>query len=239
MKRQARAIGAMMVGASAMALAMPVAAQTGDDRYDRGAGGMQGAPGSLVDKETDDGTIQDIVVTAQRREAYLQDVPVAVTAADAAVLAEARVENIHNVSAITPSVAIHQQCGVVQLDPDSRHRHVGNSRSFEGAVACSRRRLPHAFGAGAAELPRRRFAPDPARTAGHAVRQEHHRRCGARHLGRAVVRPGDRQCAGRLRQLRHADRQGRDLPPSAEVRGACRRALPPQRRLLPRSQRRP
>lgn len=41
--------------------------------------------------------IEEVVVTAQRREQNLQDVPIAVTAATAEMLADAHVENITDI----------------------------------------------------------------------------------------------------------------------------------------------
>ena len=84
----------------------------------------------------DGGALGDIVVTAQRRTASLQDTPVAVTVADAAVLAEARVENIANISAISPSITFRAtnnaaSSGSIQIRGVGTS---GNSRSFEGAV---------------------------------------------------------------------------------------------------------
>jgi len=80
--------------------------------------------------------LQDIVVTAQRRSERLQDVPVAITAAGAQQLATARVENIANVAAISPSVQftagnISTSTANIQIRGLGT---TGNSRSFEGAV---------------------------------------------------------------------------------------------------------
>lgn len=77
-----------------------------------------------------------IVVTAQRREQNSQDVPVAITAADAGTLATARVENITNVDAISPSVGFR----VSNIATSSANLIIrglgttGNSRTFEGSV---------------------------------------------------------------------------------------------------------
>ncbi|MFM9785760.1 hypothetical protein, partial [Streptomyces scabiei] len=48
--------------------------------------------------------LQEIVVTAQRRSENLQNVPIAITAANADTLATARVVNVSNIQAISPSV---------------------------------------------------------------------------------------------------------------------------------------
>lgn len=80
--------------------------------------------------------LDDIVVTAQRRSERLQDVPVAVTAADGEALAEARVENIANISAISPSIQF-RAANVSSASANVVIRGLGttgNSRTFEGAV---------------------------------------------------------------------------------------------------------
>lgn len=58
---------------------------------------------------TNDYSLNDIVVTAQRREESLQDVPVAVTALGADAMAQMRVSNIANLSGAAPSLQIQSQ----------------------------------------------------------------------------------------------------------------------------------
>lgn len=53
--------------------------------------------------------LQDIVVTAQRREESLQDVPVAVTAINSDTLAQMRVANVGNLSGAAPNLQISLQ----------------------------------------------------------------------------------------------------------------------------------
>ncbi len=80
--------------------------------------------------------LEEIVVTAQRREESLSEVPLSVTAADGEALATARVENIANVSAISPSV----QFAATNNSSSSSSLIIrglgttGNSRAFEGSV---------------------------------------------------------------------------------------------------------
>lgn len=80
--------------------------------------------------------LDEILVTAQRREQRLQDVPVAITAASAETLAEARVENIANISNISPSI----QFRASNISSSSANVVIrglgttGNSRTFEGGV---------------------------------------------------------------------------------------------------------
>lgn len=47
----------------------------------------------------------EIIVTAQRRSENLQTVPIAITSANAEALATARVENISNIAAVSPSIS--------------------------------------------------------------------------------------------------------------------------------------
>lgn len=58
---------------------------------------------------SNDYSLTDIVVTAQRREESLQDVPVAVTALNADALAQMRVANISNLSGAAPNLSIVAQ----------------------------------------------------------------------------------------------------------------------------------
>lgn len=84
---------------------------------------------------TSDG-LDDIIVTAQRRSQDLRDVPISITAANAETLANARVDNISNIQAISPSVTFR----VTNIASSSANLIIrglgtsGNSRSFEGSV---------------------------------------------------------------------------------------------------------
>lgn len=55
--------------------------------------------------------IEDIVVTAQRREERLQDVPIAVTAITAEAVADAQIENVTDIGTIAPNVFAVAQPG--------------------------------------------------------------------------------------------------------------------------------
>jgi iron complex outermembrane receptor protein len=84
----------------------------------------------------DDGKLSEIIVTAQRRSENLQNTPVAVTAVSGDDLAIKHVENITNISAITPSVNF-QSANNAQAQSTIEIRGigtVGNSRAFEGSV---------------------------------------------------------------------------------------------------------
>lgn len=80
--------------------------------------------------------LAEIIVTAQRRTENLQDVPIAITAANAETLAQARVENVANIQAISPSISFR----VTNIATSSANLIIrglgttGNSRSFEGSV---------------------------------------------------------------------------------------------------------
>jgi iron complex outermembrane recepter protein len=56
--------------------------------------------------EEDEGAIRDIVVTAQRREENIQDVPVAVTALDSIALSQSAVEDIRDLAGRVPSLVV-------------------------------------------------------------------------------------------------------------------------------------
>jgi iron complex outermembrane receptor protein len=80
--------------------------------------------------------LQEIVVTAQRRSEKLQNVPISITAANADALASARVENVANIGAITPSVTF-RVTNIASSSADLIIRGLGTagiSRSFEGSV---------------------------------------------------------------------------------------------------------
>ncbi len=79
---------------------------------------------------------EDIIVTAQRRAQDLRDVPISITVANAEALAAARVDNVVNIQAISPSISFR-----VNSNPSASANLVirglgttGNSRSFEGSV---------------------------------------------------------------------------------------------------------
>ncbi len=80
--------------------------------------------------------LEDIIVTAQRRSQDLRDVPISITAANAEALANARVDNVSNIQAISPSVSFR----VTNIATSSANLIIrglgttGNSRSFEGSV---------------------------------------------------------------------------------------------------------
>ena len=84
----------------------------------------------------DAGKLTEVIVTAQRRSESLQSTPVAVTAVTGDDLAIKHIDNVTNISAITPSVNF-QSANNAQAQSTIEIRGigtVGNSRSFEGSV---------------------------------------------------------------------------------------------------------
>jgi len=90
-------LAALLVGASA--LPANAFAQPADPA----------SPLAAQDGGSDRQEVQDIVVTAQRREESLQKVPVAVTAIGAAQLQDLRVTSIKNIGALSPGLQISTQ----------------------------------------------------------------------------------------------------------------------------------
>jgi len=109
----------LLAGVASLTPAFPLFAQT--------------APNAEV-AETEG--LDDIIVTAQRRTQALRDVPISITVANAETLATARVDNVANIQAISPSISFR-----VTNNPASSANLIirglgttGNSRSFEGSV---------------------------------------------------------------------------------------------------------
>ncbi len=82
------------------------------------------------------GGLEEVVVTAQKREQSLQDVPVAISALSAAALENAGVQDMYDVAAQIPSLSVQQN--VNPLNVQFRLRgigNLGNIPNFEPAVA--------------------------------------------------------------------------------------------------------
>lgn len=106
-------------GVMAVALATPALAESEVNEQTGGEGGLA-----------------EIVVTAQRRAENLQNVPIAITAASGEALATARVENISNIQAVSPSITF-RSTNIASSTANVIIRGLGttgNSRSFEGSV---------------------------------------------------------------------------------------------------------
>jgi iron complex outermembrane receptor protein len=100
-----------------------------------GVAAAQGSSGAANDQSAGSPT-EEIIVTAQRRQQNLQEVPVAVTAVTAEALEAARVQSIVNVQSISPSISFDTSNNAAN-SANIRIRGigtVGNSRAFEGAV---------------------------------------------------------------------------------------------------------
>ncbi len=83
-----------------------------------------------------DRRLSTVTVTAQRREESVQDVPLAVTAVTGDQLAELRVENIENISLVSPSITF-SKTNAPAASSNIQIRGIGTtgqSRVFEGAV---------------------------------------------------------------------------------------------------------
>src|ERR1700676_1679618 len=85
---------------------------------------------------SDSGKVPEVIVTAQRRSESLQSTPVAVTAITGDALAAQHIDNISNISAVTPSVNF-QSTNNAQASANLEIRGigtVGSNRAFEGSV---------------------------------------------------------------------------------------------------------
>jgi outer membrane receptor protein involved in Fe transport len=80
--------------------------------------------------------LEEVTIIAQRRSQNIQDVPIAVTAATGADLDTARVANIANIEALSPSITF-RSAAFAASSGDIQIRGIGTSgvsRSFEGSV---------------------------------------------------------------------------------------------------------
>jgi len=91
---------------------------------------------SFAAPASDSGKVAEIIVTAQRRTESLQNTPVAVTAISGDALAAQHIDNLSNISAVTPSVNF-QSTNNAQATANLEIRGigtVGSNRAFEGSV---------------------------------------------------------------------------------------------------------
>lgn len=97
----------------------------------------QGAePAAPAEEETGDLKLNQVVVTATRRATDLQDTAIAVTSVDSEFMAEARVENIADITSVSPSVTFRNTSNPA-TSANLQIRGIGTtgaSRAFEGAV---------------------------------------------------------------------------------------------------------
>src|SRR5207237_914536 len=93
MRHTAHAFG--LAAASLATMAVPAAAQTS------GAGDR---PGAAIQPAAD--RLDDIIVTARKREESLQDVPIAVSAFSAKALEQQHIENLENLRFVVPNLSV-------------------------------------------------------------------------------------------------------------------------------------
>ena len=190
------------------------------------------------------GGLEEIVVTAERREENIQNVPIAVTAFTAEATAEPQPHGHPRAGQSHAGrqprrrrAVLGRPLGAVGLDP--RHR-PGRFRvqPEPRRRRLSRRRVPGAHDRREPEPARRGPHRDPEGSAGHAVRRQHHRRRDqhrhpypgneARFIGTATGGQYNRRDIALHR--RHADHQGH----AAQSRSACpRRTRPAGSRSFP------
>lgn len=86
-------------------------------------------------QSTESTTIEEIVVTATRREANLQDVPIAVTALTQSSMLESGLQSIQQLTDLNPSLSFDTAQSFQRNSLKIRGiGTIGNSRTFEGAV---------------------------------------------------------------------------------------------------------
>lgn len=86
-------------------LATPAFAQSASQPQGAsGAGATAGAPQQVAEATPDAGGLEEIVVTARKRDESLQDVPIAVTAFSSADIKSARIERLADVAKLTPGL---------------------------------------------------------------------------------------------------------------------------------------
>ena len=164
-----------------------------------------------------EGALQEVIVTAQKREQSLQDVSLAVSAIDSTTLTDNFVLSLEDVQHIAPSMTFGNSLGFAK-------------KSFIRGIGCSTSRRPASTTGSRSPCRRRGDQPagrafhlgvrsrpcrDPARPAGHAVRAQCHRRLRQSHYG---------ETDGHLRRLRARHR--RQLRPVRRGGGAERSARP-------------
>ena len=92
----------VMVPSVAFAQTVPAGSATAQESTDSAAPGAQ--PQSPQEGTDEDSAGADIIVTANRREQRLQDVPISVTAVSGETLRERGVQNPEDLSRIAPSL---------------------------------------------------------------------------------------------------------------------------------------
>ncbi|MBX7535020.1 TonB-dependent receptor [Qipengyuania sp. GH1] len=133
-----------LLASSALMSAVPVAAQSGaivpsqtpDEASDKDASDQAGEQSVINDRTAPEGTLDVIVVTAQKRSQNLQDVPVAVTAISADALVNRNVATVSDLPRLAPSLTVTQ--GNVPTNNSINLRGIGTiafSTAIEPSVA--------------------------------------------------------------------------------------------------------
>ena len=99
-------------GTMLFALATPAWAQTGPTAQPSAADPavQPGEPEAGAPSATGD-TIQDIIVTAQKREQRIQDVPIAITVVSGEALARAGAKNLTELQGVAPGIYVSGNSG--------------------------------------------------------------------------------------------------------------------------------
>ena len=129
-------------------------------------------------------------MTARRVEEVAQEVPIPLSVVGGDLVENAGAFNVNRLKETDPdgAVLLDQPAQLGDQHPRPRRAVRPDQRRHRaGRRPLHRRRLLRAPGVGDARLPRRRADRSAARTAGHALRQEHHRRRDQRHDAQAEL----------------------------------------------------
>ena len=173
---------------------------------------------------------QSVVVTARRVEEVAQEVPIPVSVVRGDLVADAGAFNVNRLKELIPTVQFYST--------NPRNSAI-NIRGLGAPFGLTNDGIEPGVGlyidgvfyarpaVGDARLPRRRAGRSAARTAGHALRQEHDRRRHQRHDPQAQLHAGHRVRA-QLRQPRIRSGEGLDHRPARRRRspGGCRSPAP-------------
>ena len=173
---------------------------------------------------------QSVVVTARRVEEVAQDVPIPVSVVQRRPRLRRRRLQREPSEGDDPDGAVLFDQSAQLGDQHPRPRRAVRAdqrRPRAGRRPLHRRRVLRASRLGDARLPRRRSGRGAARTAGHAVRQEHDRRRHQRHDAQAELHAGHRLRA-ELRQPAVRAGEGVDHRPARreDRRRGCRSPAP-------------
>ncbi len=169
--------------------------------------GQEAAPAPAAEPavQPKPGGVEEIIVTATKREANIQEIPIAVSAFQGDELTERGIDEVEDLTQVSPSIQINtsnsaSNGGTLRIRGMGT---TGNNPGLEAAVGTFIDGvLSQPRRTGLQRSPRHRARRDPARPAGHAVRQEHVGWRGQRDHQEPEPRRGGGLRAGRVRQLR-------------------------------------